>query len=151
MNYTKSHLHIAVQPVFSFGSHGIFSFLPKNPTEQLILFFIVMCMLTKLSAKNILGKTKINILIYANPILPLGRKKHKNMDQNQLRNTCDKNSAHERDAGRQFGVFKHRSISKHSAKCLLLPKKTSLKQRISAPCTTYTQSKIDISGSNESM
>ena len=137
MNYTKSHLHIAVQPVFSFGSHGIFSFLPKNPTEQLILFFIVMCMLKKLSAKNILGETKINILIYTTPILPLGRKKHKNIDQNQLRNPCDKNSAHERDAGRQFGVFKHRNISKHSAKCLLLPKKTSLRQRISAPRTTY--------------
>ena len=136
MNYTKSHLHIAVQPVFSFDSHGIFSFLPKNPTEQLILFFIVKCMLRKLRAKNILGKTKINILIYTTLILPLGRKKHKNIDQNQLRNPCDKNSAHEHDAGRQFGVFKHRTISKHSAKCLLLSKKTSLRQRISAPRTT---------------
>ena len=133
MNYTKSHLHIAVQPVFSFGSHGIFSFLPKNPTEQLILFFIVKCMLRKFRAKNILGKTKINILIYTTLILPLGRKKHENIDQNQLRNLCDKNSAHEQDAGRQFGVLKHRNISRHSAKCLLLPKKTSLKQRISAP------------------
>ena len=137
MNYTKSHLHIAVQPVFSFGSNGIFSFLPKNPTEQLILFFIVKCMLRKLRAKNILGKTKINILIYTTPILPLGRKKHKNIDQNQLRNACDKNSAHKHDAGRQFVVFQHPNISKHSAKCLLLPKKTSLRQRISAPRTIY--------------
>ena len=139
MNYTKSHLHIAVQPVFSFGSNGIFSFLPKNPTEQLILFFIVMCMLRKLSAKNILGETKINILIYTTPILPIGRKKHKNIDYDQLRNPCDKKSARKYDAGRQFGILKHRNISKHSAQCLLRPNKKSSGLRTSAPYTTYTR------------
>ena len=135
MNYSKSHLHIAVQPVFFRLKRHIF-ISAKKSYRTTYSFFIVKCMLRKLSAKNILGKTKINILIYTTPILPLGRKKHKNIDQNQLRNPCDKNSAHERDAGRQFGVFKHRNISKHSAKCLLLPKKTSLRQRICAPRTT---------------
>ena len=57
-------------------------------------------MLRKLSAKNILGKTKINILIYTTPILPLGRKKHKNIDYDQRRNPHDKNSAQKQDAGR---------------------------------------------------
>ena len=45
-----------------------------------IILSIVDCIFEKLSKKNILGKTKTNILIYTAPILPLGRKKHKNID-----------------------------------------------------------------------
>ena len=57
-------------------------------------------MLRKSSRKNILGITKTDILVYATPILPLGKKKHKNIDYDQLRNPRDKNSAEKYDAGR---------------------------------------------------